>query len=163
MGATASNPSCGGGVGLGVVRGGAGVSGRHQHPKHSRANLGATVSAEDLLSANFRGEKKKRRSGLSTLKRKLVGKKKNWRAADHARHFKEHFSGRPTQLLSSLLEHYEVLLAMRDLKIQADLARPPAPTLQQNLENLYSQGQCPDFTLVYQGTRLLLDRLSLYF
>ena len=46
------------------------------HPKHSRANLGATVSAEDLLSANFRGEKKKRRSGLSTLKRKLVGKKK---------------------------------------------------------------------------------------
>ena len=39
---------------------------------------------------------------------------------------------------------------MRDLKIQADLARPPAPTLQQNLETLYSQGHCPDFTLVYQ-------------
>ena len=34
------------------------------------------MSAEDLLSANFRGEKKKKRSGLSTLKRKLVGKKK---------------------------------------------------------------------------------------
>ena len=154
MGASASHPSCGGGVGLGVVRGSVGVSGaRQHHPKHSRANLGATVSAEDLLSANFKGEKKKKRSGLSTLKRKLVGKKKNWRAADHARHFKEHFSDKPVPLLSSLLEHYEVLLAMRDLKIQADLARPPAPTLQQNLENLYTQGHCPDFTLVYQGTR----------
>ena len=65
MGVNSSHPSCGG---LGLV----GAS----HPKHSRANLGATVSAEDLLSANFRGEKKKKRSGLSTLKRKLVGKKK---------------------------------------------------------------------------------------
>ena len=149
MGATSSHPSCGGGVGLGVARAGAGAR-QHGHPKHSRANLGATVSAEDLLSVNIRGEKKKRRSGLSTLKRKLVGKKKNWRAADHARHFKEHFSSSPVVLVSSLLEHYEILLAMRDLKIQADLARPPAPTLQQNLETLYSQGHCPDFTLVYQ-------------
>ena len=68
MGVNSSHPSCGGGLGLGGP-------GAH-HPKHSRANLGATVSAEDLLSANFRGEKKKKRSGLSTLKRKLVGKKK---------------------------------------------------------------------------------------
>ena len=67
MGVSSSSPSCGGG--LGGLAGG-------PHPKHSRANLGATVSAEDLLSANFRGEKKKKRSGLSTLKRKLVGKKK---------------------------------------------------------------------------------------
>ena len=67
MGVSSSHPSCGGG--LGGLGGG-------PHPKHSRANLGATVSAEDLLSANFRGEKKKKRSGLSTLKRKLVGKKK---------------------------------------------------------------------------------------
>lgn len=66
MGVSSSHPSCGGGLGLGGAN----------HPKHSRANLGATVSAEDLLSANFRGEKKKKRSGLSTLKRKLVGKKK---------------------------------------------------------------------------------------
>jgi len=62
----------------------------------------------------IQGEKKKRRSGLSTLKRKLVGKKKNCREADHALHFKEHF-------LSSLLEYYEILLAMRDLKIQTEL------------------------------------------
>ena len=63
-------------------------------------------------------------------------------------------------LLSALLEHYEVLLAMRDLKIQADLARPPAPTLQQNLEHLFGQGHCPDFTLVYQGTRWVLMVLA---
>ena len=43
-----------------------------------------------------------------------MGKKKNCREADHALHFKEHF-------LSSLLEYYEILLAMRDLKIQTEL------------------------------------------
>ena len=50
--------------------------------------------------------------------------KKNWRAADYARHFKEHFASSPVVLVSSLLEHYKILLAMRpmrDLKIQAEL------------------------------------------
>ena len=40
---------------------------------------------------------------------------------------------------------------MRDLRIQADLARPPAATLQQTLEHLLVHCQCPDFTLVYEG------------
>ena len=150
MGATGSQPSCGGTGSRSATPN----SGRESasHPKHSRAALGGTVSAEDLLNVKS-AEKKKRRSGLSTLKRKLVGRKKNWRAADHAKHFKEHFSDKPVSLLSGLLEHYEVLLAMRDLKIQADLARPPAPTLQQNLESLFTRAHCPDFTLCYQGTQ----------
>jgi len=59
---------------------------------------------------------------------------------------------KPVSVLSTLLEHYEVLLAMKDLKVQADLARPPAPTLQQNLENLFQHAHCPDFDLIYQGT-----------
>ena len=53
-----------------------------------------------------------------------MGKIKNWRAADYARHFKEHFASSPVVLVSSLLEHYKILLAMRpmrDLKIQAEL------------------------------------------
>ena len=75
MGASASHPACGGGVTHNLRAGGAGgAQARGTHPKHSRAALGQTVSAEDLL--NVRGDKKKRRSGLSTLKRKLVGKKK---------------------------------------------------------------------------------------
>ena len=53
-----------------------------------------------------------------------MGKKKNRRAAYHARHFKEHFSASPVLQVSSLLKHYKILLAMRpmrDLKIQAEL------------------------------------------
>ena len=38
------------------------------------------------------------------------------------------------------------------LQIQADLARPPAPTLQQNLENLFTHEHCPDFKLIYLNT-----------
>lgn len=141
MGATTSHPSCGGGA----------LGSRGQKYLHGKTKpgLGQTVSAEDLLNVR---DKKKRRSGLSTLKRKIVGRKKNWRSADHAKHFKEAFANKPVALLSSLLEHYEVLLAMRDLKIQADLARPPAPTLQQNLELLFCNAHCPDFNLIYIGT-----------
>ena len=105
MGAANSHAYCGGVGGKGGLRG---QYGGTQHPKHSRANLGATVSAEDLLSSQIKGEKKKRKSGLSTLKRKLGRKKKNWRAADHSRHFKESFSDKPVGLLTSILEHYEV-------------------------------------------------------
>ena len=105
MGAASSQTYCGGVGGKGGLRAHHGAT---QHPKHSRANLGATVSAEDLLSSQLKGEKKKRKSGLSTLKRKLGRKKKNWRAADHSRHFKESFSDKPVGLLTSILEHYEV-------------------------------------------------------
>ena len=146
MGVSPSHQACAGAAATLTPRG----SKAGQVPRHSRAVLGQTVSAEDLLSVNR--EKKKRRSGLSTLKRRLVGRKKNWRSADHAKHFKENFSDKPAALLSALLEHYEVLLAMRDLRVQADLARPPAPTLQQNLETLFTAAHCPDFTLIYQGT-----------
>ena len=112
MGAATSHAYCGGVGGKGGLRGHHG--GATQHPKHSRANLGATVSAEDLLSSvQLKGEKKKRKSGLSTLKRKLGRKKKNWRAADHSRHFKESFSDKPVGLLTSILEHYEVCPAVK--------------------------------------------------
>ena len=119
MGVSPSHQACAGAAATLTPRG----SKAGQVPRHSRAVLGQTVSAEDLLSVNR--EKKKRRSGLSTLKRRLVGRKKNWRSADHAKHFKENFSDKPAALLSALLEHYEVLLAMRDLRVQADLVRFP--------------------------------------
>jgi len=138
MGAATSSahPSCGLSTPL---------SSKHKH----KAKMGQTLSAEDLLSVR---EKKKRRTGLSTFKKKIVGRRKNLRSVDHAKHFKECFSSKPVSLLSSLLEHYEVLLAMRDLKIQADLARPPAPTLHQNLEDLFIHTHSPDFKLIYVGT-----------
>jgi len=115
----------------------------------SKGRFGQTVSAEDLLVVR---EKKKRRTGLSTFKKKIVGRRKNLRSVDHAKHFKECFCNKQLGVLAALLEHYEVLLAMRDLKIQADLARPPAPTLQQNLETLFAHSHCPDFKLIYLGT-----------
>ncbi|XP_023340212.1 BTB/POZ domain-containing protein 7 [Eurytemora carolleeae] len=115
----------------------------------------SSISTEDLLVLR---EKKKKRTGLSTFKKKIVGRRKNYRAVDHAKHFKDAFSCKPISLLSSLLEHYQVLLAMRDLKIQADLARPPAPSLQLNLENLFVHAHCPDFKLIYLGTQFSVHK-----
>ena len=50
-----------------------------------QAKMGQTLSAEDLLAVR---EKKKRRTGLSTFKKKIVGRRKNLRSVDHAKHFK---------------------------------------------------------------------------
>ncbi len=43
---------------------------------------------------------------------------------------------------------------VKDLSVQADLARPPAQTLGQCLVQLFEEQSCCDLTLVYQGHRI---------
>jgi len=53
--------------------------------------------------------------------------------------------------LGALLEEYEALAALKDLCVQAELARPPAATYKQDLSNLYDMKQCTDVDLVFRG------------
>lgn len=106
---------------------------------------------EDVTGHN-RDKKKQRLPNFNSFKKRIVRHKKSANAADHSKQFFEHFSNKPVSVLASLLEHFEVLLVLRDLKIQADLARPPAHTLKQNLETLYVRSYCPDFKLIYLDT-----------
>ena len=43
-------------------------------------------------------------------------------------------------VLKALLSQYESLVILRDLNVQANLARPPAPTLSQSLSDLVYSG-----------------------
>ena len=98
--------------------------------------------------------KKKRSYGFATFKKKLIGKRRHFKGSDHGRCFREHFIDCPSDILKSLLGQYEALTLLKDLSVQADLARPPAQTIGQSLGELFEAEICCDITLVYQGHRI---------
>ena len=60
-----------------------------------------------------------------------------------------------------LLDEYESLAALKDLTIQAELARPPAATFKQDLANLFDSKFCSDVELVYRGVGFSVHRAIL--
>ena len=99
-------------------------------------------------------QKKKRSYGFATFKKKLIGKRRHCKGSDHNRCFREYFIDCPSEILKSLLGQYEALTLLKDLSVQADLARPPAQTLGQNLGELFESESCCDIVLVYGGHRI---------
>ena len=113
-----------------------------------------------LILFNFRA-KKKRSYGFATFKKKLIGKRRHCKGNDHGRCFREHFVDCPSDTLKALSTQYETLAMLKDLSIQANLARPPAATLGQSLEELFSSGSCSDIVLIYRGHRIPAHRTIL--
>ena len=99
-------------------------------------------------------QKKKRSYGFATFKKKLIGKRRHCKGSDHNRCFREYFIDCPSDILKSLLGQFEALTLLKDLSVQADLARPPAQTLGQNLGELFESESCCDIVLVYGGHRI---------
>ena len=94
-------------------------------------------------------------------KKKLIGKRRHSKGNDHGRCFREHFVDCPSDTLKALSSQYEALTMLRDLSVQANLARPPAATLGQSLAELFVSGSCSDITLVYRGHRIPAHRTIL--
>lgn len=63
--------------------------------------------------------------------------------------------------IGSLLEEYEALAALKDLSVQAELARPPAATYKQDLCALYDFKCCTDVDLVFRGACFPVHRALL--
>ena len=105
--------------------------------------------------------KKKRSYGFATFKKKLIGKRRHCKGNDHGRCFREHFVDCPSDTLKALSSQYEALTMLRDLSVQANLARPPAATLGQSLAELFVSGCCSDIDLVYRGHRIPAHRTIL--
>lgn len=63
--------------------------------------------------------------------------------------------------ITALLEEYEALAALKDLCVQAELARPPAATFKQDLSDLYDFKYCTDADLVYRGACFPIHRALL--
>ncbi|XP_019530572.3 BTB/POZ domain-containing protein 7 [Aedes albopictus] len=113
-------------------------------------------------------ERRKKVTGFATLKKKLIRRRRSSKACDHGRVLREFVSSWSPMELSALLEEYESLAALKDLSVQAELARPPATTFKQDLASLYDYKHCTDCDLVFRGTvfpvhRALLSARCPYF
>ncbi|XP_023288554.1 BTB/POZ domain-containing protein 7 isoform X2 [Orussus abietinus] len=96
-------------------------------------------------------EKKKKVTGFATLRRKFIRRRRSSKACDHGRIIRELVSTWSPLEAGALLEEYEALAALKDLHVQAELARPPATTFKQDLSTLYDYKHCTDVVLVYRG------------
>lgn len=97
-------------------------------------------------------DKKKKSSGLATLKRKFIKRRKSSRSADHARQMRELLSGWDVRDINALVEEYEGTAALKELSLRAGLARPEARTLQRDLATLYQHKYCTDVDLIFQDS-----------
>ncbi|XP_052390679.1 BTB/POZ domain-containing protein 7 isoform X3 [Carassius gibelio] len=97
-------------------------------------------------------DKKKKSSGLATLKRRFIKRRKSSRSADHARQMRELLSGWDVRDVNALVEEYDGTAALKELSLQAGLARPEARTLQRDLANLYQHKYCTDVDLIFQDS-----------
>lgn len=106
-------------------------------------------------------DKKKRTSGLATLKKKFIKRRKSNRSADHAKQMRELLSGWDVRDVNALAEEYEGTSALKELSLQASLARPEARTLQKDMADLYEYKYCTDVDLIFQETCFPVHRAIL--
>ncbi|XP_069764972.1 BTB/POZ domain-containing protein 7-like isoform X2 [Narcine bancroftii] len=104
---------------------------------------------------------KKRSSNLALLKKKLFRRRKSAKSADHAKHMRELLCGWDVRDVGLLVKQYEAALAVKELVIQACVARPEASRLNEDLAKLYQFKYCTDVDLIFQGTCFPVHRAIL--
>ncbi|PSN36953.1 hypothetical protein C0J52_15878 [Blattella germanica] len=127
----------------------------------------APSGTSDQLSVVVR-ERKKKVTGFATLRKKFIRRRRSSKACDHGRVLRELVAEWGALEVGALLEEYEALAALKDLSVQAELARPPAATYKQDLSTLYDFKYCTDADLVFRGVcfpvhRALLSARCPYF
>ena len=134
-------------------------------------NGGNSVSAGTPSTTGgifIREQRRKKVTGFATLRKKFIRRRRSSKACDHGRILREFVSEWSPIELASLLEEYEALAALKDLSVQAELARPPAATFKQDLSALYDFKHATDCDLVFRGSvfpvhRALLSARCPYF
>ena len=119
-------------------------------PKSPFSRLSAVYGvSEGELSAR---EKKKKASKFATLRRKLIRVRRHSRSLDYGKALRELISSWHVRDVSALVQEYEALVSLKELALAANLARPNANTLRQDLSTLYDCKFCTDVDLLYKGT-----------
>ncbi|XP_029453708.1 BTB/POZ domain-containing protein 7 [Rhinatrema bivittatum] len=106
-------------------------------------------------------DKKKKTSSLATLKKKFIKRRKSNRSADHAKQMRELLSGWDVRDVNALAEEYEGTSALKELSLQASLARSETRTLQKDMADLYEYKYCTDVDLIFQETCFPVHRAIL--
>uniref|UniRef100_A0A1I8MTT8 BTB domain-containing protein n=1 Tax=Musca domestica TaxID=7370 RepID=A0A1I8MTT8_MUSDO len=132
------------------------------------SSMGGLSGGGGAFGPHFREPRRKRVTGFATLKRKFIRRRRSSKACDHARVLRDFVSDWTPLELAALCEEYESLSALRDLSMQAELARPPATTYKQDLAALFETKTCTDCDLVFRGAifpvhRCILSSRCTYF
>jgi BTB/POZ domain-containing protein 7 len=106
-------------------------------------------------------DKKKKGSKLATLRKKLSRARRHSRSFDHAKAIRELTASWTIRELNALVEEYEASIVLKELAILANLARPHANTIKEDLSHLYDFKYCTDVDLIYQGTVFPIHRAIL--
>lgn len=136
--------------------------------QQQEVNMGATISSDMGAQAAGAGgalvrerDRRKKVTGFATLRKKLISRRRRSSKHDHGRILREFVSNWSPVELFSLLEEYEALSSLKDLTMQAELARPPATTFKQDLSTLYDCKLCTDCDLVFRGNVFPVHRALL--
>ncbi|XP_066982557.1 BTB/POZ domain-containing protein 7 isoform X2 [Macrobrachium rosenbergii] len=129
--------------------------------KRMGVNASCQADAGVGPQAIFSAEKKKKLTSLATLRKRLIRRRRSSKSCDHARVIRELVSDWTVREVAALWEEYEASAALKDLTVQADLARPPAPTYKQDLSDLFDYKYCTDVDLVFQGAIFPVHRAIL--
>lgn len=153
MGVNTSNMGPGDGTSSGGLS--AGLGGESTSP------AGYRHPPQDQSGVIVRNERKKKMTGFATLRKKFIRRRRSSKTCDHGRMLRELVSDWSPLEIAALLEEYEALAALKDLSVQAELARPPAATFKQDLSALYDFKYCTDADLVYRGACFPIHRALL--
>lgn len=140
---------------------------QQQQQQVERHRMGATISSDLTAQGGTQSnlvrerERRKKVTGFATLRKKLISRRRRSSKHDHGRILREFVSNWSPAELYSLLEEYEALSALKDLSMQAELARPPATTFKQDLSTLYDCKLCTDCDLVFRGNVFPVHRAIL--
>lgn len=109
----------------------------------------------------IRDQRRKKVTGFATLKKRFIRRRRSSKACDHGRILRDFVSDWAPIELAQLVDEYEALSALKDLSVQAELARPPATTFKQDLSSLYDFKYCTDCDLVFRGSVFPVHRALL--
>ena len=131
----------------------------------------ARLSQAYAVTDGENGVKEKRKKGgskFATLRKKLVRGRRQSKSFDHAKAVREMLSTWSAEDVRFLIQEYETSIALRELSLGANLARPTARSLRHDLSRLYDCKFCTDVDLLFKSNcfpvhRAILSARSPYF
>ncbi|RUS79800.1 hypothetical protein EGW08_012447 [Elysia chlorotica] len=136
----------------------------------SRSTFARLSQAYALTDGEHGGKEKRKKGGskLATLRKKLVRGRRQSKSLDHAKAVREMLSSWSAEDVRFLIQEFEASMALRELFLAANLARPTARSLRHDLSRLYDCKFCTDVDLIFRSScfpvhRAILSVRSPYF
>ncbi|XP_054714783.1 BTB/POZ domain-containing protein 7-like [Uloborus diversus] len=130
--------------------------------------MASTLQAQSVCTSFSSGnvdqygkEKKRKVGSLSTLRKRFTRRRRTSKGFDHAQVFREFIADWSPRDVVALVEEYESTSALKEITLQAEMARPPASSCKQDLGLLFENKYCSDINLIYQGTVFAVHRAIL--